>query len=91
MLALPLVIALFAIFTLGLSLIVATANTFYRDCGHLISVFLQAWYFLTPILYPVDGDAFRNVRGGCSGSIRRTTSSSCFTTSCSRGDGLVWA
>ena len=44
-----------AIFTLGLSLIVATANTFYRDCGHLISVFLQAWYFLTPIIYPVDG------------------------------------
>jgi ABC-2 type transport system permease protein/lipopolysaccharide transport system permease protein len=52
MLALPVVIALFTAFTLGLSLIVATANTFYRDCGHLISVFLQAWYFLTPILYP---------------------------------------
>ena len=30
---------------------VATANTFYRDCGHLVSVFLQAWYFATPILY----------------------------------------
>ena len=55
MLALPVVIALFAVFTLGLSLIVATANTFYRDCGHLISVFLQAWYFLTPILYPTSG------------------------------------
>jgi ABC-2 type transport system permease protein/lipopolysaccharide transport system permease protein len=58
MLALPLVLGLFAIFTLGLSLVVATANTFYRDCGHLISVFLQAWYFLTPILYPVDGGTF---------------------------------
>lgn len=58
MLCLPLVIALFAIFTMGLSLIVATANTFYRDCGHLVSVFLQAWYFVTPILYPVDGEAF---------------------------------
>ncbi len=54
MLLLPVVLGLFAVFTLGLSLIVATANTFYRDCGHLISVFLQAWYFLTPILYPVD-------------------------------------
>jgi ABC-2 type transport system permease protein/lipopolysaccharide transport system permease protein len=52
MLALPVIIGLFAIFTLGLSLIVATANTFFRDCGHLISVFLQAWYFVTPILYP---------------------------------------
>jgi ABC-2 type transport system permease protein/lipopolysaccharide transport system permease protein len=54
LLALPLALALFAVFTTGLGLIVATANTFYRDCGHLISVFLQAWYFLTPILYPVD-------------------------------------
>jgi ABC-type polysaccharide/polyol phosphate export permease len=50
---LPVAIGLFAIFTLGLSLIVATANTFYRDCGHLVSVFLQAWYFFTPILYEV--------------------------------------
>jgi ABC-type polysaccharide/polyol phosphate export permease len=52
MLSLPLAIALFGIFTLGLSLIIATANTFYRDCGHLVAVFLQAWYFLTPIFYP---------------------------------------
>ena len=36
---------------LGLGLVVATANTFFRDCGHLVSVFLQAWYFATPILY----------------------------------------
>jgi ABC-type polysaccharide/polyol phosphate export permease len=53
MLTLPVAIGLFAIFSLGLGLIVATANTFYRDCGHLISVFLQAWYFVTPIIYPV--------------------------------------
>src|SRR4051812_40796718 len=48
---LPPVILLFTAFTLGLGLMVATANTFYRDCGHLVSVFLQAWYFATPILY----------------------------------------
>jgi len=54
MLLLPLAIALLVIFTLGLGLIVATANTFYRDCGHLIAVFLQAWYFATPILYPIE-------------------------------------
>jgi ABC-type polysaccharide/polyol phosphate export permease len=54
MLLLPLAIGLFAVFTLGLSLIVATANTFFRDCGHLVSVFLQAWYFATPILYPLE-------------------------------------
>jgi ABC-2 type transport system permease protein/lipopolysaccharide transport system permease protein len=52
-LVLPVAIGLLAVFVLGLSLIVATANTFYRDCGHLVSVFLQAWYFLTPILFPI--------------------------------------
>jgi ABC-type polysaccharide/polyol phosphate export permease len=52
MLLLPVILALFAVFTLGLGLIVATLNTFYRDCSHLVTVFLQAWYFATPILYP---------------------------------------
>jgi ABC-type polysaccharide/polyol phosphate export permease len=58
LLFLPVVIGLFTVFTLGLGLIVATANTFFRDCGHLISVFLQAWYFLTPIIYSVDDAHF---------------------------------
>jgi ABC-type polysaccharide/polyol phosphate export permease len=51
MLLLPVAIVLFAAFVLGLGLIVATTNTFFRDCGHLVSVFLQAWYFATPIFY----------------------------------------
>ena len=38
MLLLPVVIVLFCAFALGLGLIVATANTFFRDCGHLVSV-----------------------------------------------------
>jgi ABC-type polysaccharide/polyol phosphate export permease len=53
MLLLPVAIGLLAVFSLGLGLIVATANTFYRDCGHLVSVLLQAWYFATPILFPI--------------------------------------
>jgi ABC-type polysaccharide/polyol phosphate export permease len=51
LLLLPVAVLLFLGFTLGLSLLVATANTFYRDCGHFVAVFLQAWYFATPILY----------------------------------------
>jgi ABC-type polysaccharide/polyol phosphate export permease len=51
MLFLPPAFLLFAMFALGLGLAIATANTFYRDCGHLVGVFLQAWYFATPILY----------------------------------------
>ena len=53
LLALPFVIALFFTFTLGICLIVAVANTFFRDTGHLVSVFLQAWYFATPIIYEI--------------------------------------
>jgi ABC-type polysaccharide/polyol phosphate export permease len=54
MLFLPVAAGLFALFTLGLGLIVATANTFYRDCSHLVGVALQAWYFATPIIYELD-------------------------------------
>ncbi len=50
---LPVAVLLFAMFTTGLGLIVATMNTFYRDCGHFLAVFLQAWYFATPIIYPI--------------------------------------
>jgi ABC-type polysaccharide/polyol phosphate export permease len=51
MVMLPVVIALMFGFVLGLGLIVATANTFFRDTGHLVAVIVQAWYFATPILY----------------------------------------
>jgi ABC-type polysaccharide/polyol phosphate export permease len=54
MVLLPVVIVLLAMFSLGLGLIVATANTFFRDCGHLVAVVLQAWYFATPILFPIE-------------------------------------
>jgi ABC-2 type transport system permease protein/lipopolysaccharide transport system permease protein len=51
MLALPVAVLLLTMFAMGLGLLVATANTFFRDLGHLVSVVLQAWYFLTPIVY----------------------------------------
>ena len=54
MLFLPVSILLFTVFILGLGIGLAVLNTFYRDCGHLIGVALQAWYFLTPILYSTD-------------------------------------
>ncbi len=51
MVLLPVVILLFATFAMGLGLMLAVANTFYRDTGHLITVILQAWYFATPIIW----------------------------------------
>jgi len=53
MILLPVAIALFAIFGLGLGLILAVMNTFFRDTTHVVGVVLQAWYFATPILYDV--------------------------------------
>jgi ABC-2 type transport system permease protein/lipopolysaccharide transport system permease protein len=54
MLALPAALFLFMTFSAGLGLLVATANTFFRDFGHLVAVFLQAWYFATPIVYKAE-------------------------------------
>lgn len=51
MLLLPVSIGLFACFLFGFGILVAVLNTFYRDCSHLVGVFLQAWYFTTPIIY----------------------------------------
>jgi len=38
---------------LGLSLIVSSLNVFFRDTEHLLGVILMAWFFLTPIIYPL--------------------------------------
>ncbi|MGZ4608971.1 MAG: ABC transporter permease [Actinomycetes bacterium] len=46
-------IALLALFTLGLGLILAIANVYFRDTQHFVAIFLQMWFYLTPILYPV--------------------------------------
>ena len=51
---LPVIMVLFGTFALGMGLILAVANTFYRDTSHLITVVLQAWYFATPIIWELD-------------------------------------
>jgi ABC-type polysaccharide/polyol phosphate export permease len=53
MFMLPVVIGLFTMFALGLGLILAVMNTFFRDTSHLVGVILQAWYFATPIIYDI--------------------------------------
>jgi len=48
----PLIYAL--IFSIGLSLILSTLVVFFRDVVHLYSVWITAWMFLTPIIYPIE-------------------------------------
>ncbi len=53
-LMLPLIILTQTLFVLGLGFFLATANVFYRDTQHIMQVVMQAWFFLTPIFYPID-------------------------------------
>jgi ABC-type polysaccharide/polyol phosphate export permease len=53
-LLLPVVIVVQVIFTIGFALIMATANVFYRDTQIIMEVVMLAWFFMTPIFYPVE-------------------------------------
>ena len=48
--ALPIQIAV----TVGLGLLVATTNTFFRDVGQLVGMILMGWFYFTPIVYPLE-------------------------------------
>ena len=48
----PLVLLFLVAFCFGISLILATMNTFFRDTQFLWSVLLTMWNFLTPVFYP---------------------------------------
>ncbi len=41
-------------FTAGLSLIISSFNLFYRDIQYLLNLIIQIWFYLTPIIYPVE-------------------------------------
>ena len=44
--------ALLSLFVVGLSLLMSAANVFFRDLNHLWGIVIQAWFFLTPVVYP---------------------------------------
>ena len=43
-----------AVFSLGIGLILASLTVFFRDIEHLYTVFVSAWIYLTPVIYPED-------------------------------------
>jgi len=51
---LPVIVLIQIILTLGISLFLATANVFYRDTQQILDVLLLAWFFFTPIFYPIN-------------------------------------
>jgi ABC-type polysaccharide/polyol phosphate export permease len=42
------------LFTLGLSLPLAALNLYFHDVRYLVGVALTLWFYLTPIIYPID-------------------------------------
>lgn len=42
------------LFSVGLGMVLGVLNVFFRDVGQFFSIALQFWFWLTPIVYPVD-------------------------------------
>jgi lipopolysaccharide transport system permease protein len=53
----PLVLVLMvlqATFVVGLGLILAAVNVYFRDVQHFLAILLNIWFYATPVLYPPD-------------------------------------
>lgn len=53
LLFLPVAFLIIFLWTFGFSLLMATVNVYFRDMRYLMSVIMNAWYYITPILYPI--------------------------------------
>ena len=51
---LPVPLLALTIFTLGMTFFFAAANVYYRDVSHILQIVLSAWFYVTPIIYPID-------------------------------------
>lgn len=49
----PVAIAVEVLLAAGLSLLLASLNVYMRDVQHLLELVLLAWFWMTPIVYPV--------------------------------------
>ena len=47
------IVALESTFVVGLALLLAVCNVYFRDVRHLVGIALQMWFYLTPIIYPI--------------------------------------
>ncbi|RJP34688.1 MAG: ABC transporter permease [Actinobacteria bacterium] len=50
---LPVLMLLEAVFIAGLTLLLSTLNVFFRDVQHFTEILLMAWFWMTPIVYPI--------------------------------------
>jgi ABC-2 type transport system permease protein len=61
LLPLILLVVLQTAFVLGVALALAVFNVYFRDVEHLLGIFMQLWFYATPVIYPIslvaDADA----------------------------------
>jgi len=52
--AVPLIVALQVLFAIGWVLALSVAHTRFRDTRHFLEIGLVVWFWVTPIVYPID-------------------------------------
>ena len=50
----PVIFAIQLLFTIGLALPLAALNLFFHDVRYLVGVVLLVWFYITPVIYPVE-------------------------------------
>ena len=55
---------LIAIFTTGMSMLVASLTVTFRDLQELLGIIMQAWFYLTPVIYSLELIRFIDAEGG---------------------------
>lgn len=55
----PVLVAVQLLFSLGLAYFLAALAVFFRDVLHILGVLLTLWYFLTPVIFPLESFADR--------------------------------
>ena len=53
-LLLPVALVTHAALCFGVALLFSAANAFFRDTEHILSILMLAWFFLTPVVYPLE-------------------------------------
>jgi len=51
--AIPAVMVYHFLFNLSLALLTSASNVYFRDTQHFVGLFLSAWFFITPVMYPL--------------------------------------
>lgn len=49
----PLVLLVQFLLTLSFSILLSGLNVYFRDLEHIIGILMMAWFYLTPVIYPV--------------------------------------